>query len=142
MAAIPARSPLLTLEAIGLIVLGVIALVLPLFAGLFVSTAIGVLLILVGGIGLASALSSGPHWHRGWSIASARSPVRPSRLCEWPAGQILRLAERQGREQDQAGVAVRLEQAQRPRAVAGAHPCRLPGEVDAVQRPAGVEGGA
>ena len=68
---VPARSPLLTIEAVALIVLGIVALVLPLFAGLFVSTAVGVLLILVGGIGLASALGGGPHWHRGWSIASA-----------------------------------------------------------------------
>jgi uncharacterized membrane protein HdeD (DUF308 family) len=67
----PARSPLLTVEAILLIVLGIIALVLPLFAGLFAATAVGVLLILSGGVGLASALRGGKHWHRGWSIASA-----------------------------------------------------------------------
>jgi uncharacterized membrane protein HdeD (DUF308 family) len=71
MPTVPARSPLLTVEAVALIVLGIIALVLPLFAGLFVSTAVGVLLILSGGIGLVSAFRGGPHWHRGWSITSA-----------------------------------------------------------------------
>jgi uncharacterized membrane protein HdeD (DUF308 family) len=71
MAVAPARSPILTLEAIALIVLGAAALLLPLFAGLFVGTIIGVVLLISGIVGLVSAFSGGPHLHRGWSILSA-----------------------------------------------------------------------
>ena len=71
MAIAPARSPILTLEAVLLIVLGIAAVVLPLFAGLVVGTVIGIVLLISGVVGLASAFSGGPHVHRGWSIASA-----------------------------------------------------------------------
>ena len=71
MAVAPARSPFLTLEAVLLIVLGAAALILPLFAGLFIGTIIGVVLLISGGLGLLSAFSGGVHVHRGWSILSA-----------------------------------------------------------------------
>jgi membrane protein HdeD len=71
MAIAPARSPILTLEAVLLIVLGIAALILPLLAGAIVGTVIGVVLLISGAVGLASAFSGGPHVHQGWSIASA-----------------------------------------------------------------------
>lgn len=71
MAVAPARSPILTIEAVLLIVLGAAALILPLFAGLFVGTIIGVVLLVSGIVGLVSAVSGGVHVHRGWSILSA-----------------------------------------------------------------------
>ena len=71
MATAPARSPLLTIEAVLLILLGVAALVLPLFAGVLVATVIGVVLVISGAIGLVSGVSGGPHVHRGWSLLSA-----------------------------------------------------------------------
>ena len=71
MAVATARSPLLMLEAVLLILLGIAAVALPLFAGLLVGTFIGVLLLISGVVGLVSAFSGGAHVHRGWSIASA-----------------------------------------------------------------------
>ena len=71
MAIVPARSPVLTAEAVLLIVLGIAALVLPLFAGLFVGTIIGVVLLVSGVVGLVAAFSGGPHVHQGWSVLSA-----------------------------------------------------------------------
>ena len=71
MAAASARSPLLTVEAVLLILLGIAAIVTPLFAGLFVATAIGLILMISGVIGLATALRGGDHVHRGWSVLSA-----------------------------------------------------------------------
>jgi uncharacterized membrane protein HdeD (DUF308 family) len=71
MALAPARSPILTAEAVLLIVLGAAALLLPLLAGLFVGTIIGVVLLITGIVGLLSAFSGGAHLHRGWSTASA-----------------------------------------------------------------------
>ena len=71
MAVAPARSPILTVEAVVLILLGIAALVLPLFTGLLVGTVIGVVLVLSGLVGLASAFSGGAHVHRGWSLLSA-----------------------------------------------------------------------
>ena len=71
MAIATARSPVLTIEAVLLIVLGAAALFLPLFAGLFVGTIIGVVLLISGLVGLVAAFSGGPHLHQGWSILSA-----------------------------------------------------------------------
>ena len=71
MAAAPARSPILTIEAVVLILLGIAALVLPLFTGLVVGTIVGFVLVMVGIVGLVSAFSGGPHAHRGWSLLSA-----------------------------------------------------------------------
>ena len=63
MAIATARSPVLTIEAVLLIVLGAAALFLPLFAGLFVGTIIGVVLLLSGVVGLVAAFSGGaPPW--------------------------------------------------------------------------------
>ncbi len=71
MAVAPTRSPLLIVEAVLLILLGIAAIVTPLFAGLFVATIIGVILMISGAIGLATALGGGVHVHRGWSVLSA-----------------------------------------------------------------------
>ena len=71
MAIATARSPVLTIEAVLLILLGIAALLLPLFAGLFVGTIVGVVLLIVGIVGLVSAFSGGPHVHQGWSVLSA-----------------------------------------------------------------------
>ena len=69
--AMTARSPVLTIEAVLLILLGIAAIVTPLFAGLFVATVIGVILLISGAVGLFSAFSGGAHVHKGWSILSA-----------------------------------------------------------------------
>ena len=71
MAIAPARSPILTIEAVLLILLGIAALVLPLFTGLLIGTVIGVVLLISGVIGLASAFRGGSHVHQGWSVLSA-----------------------------------------------------------------------
>ncbi len=71
MAIASTRSPILTVEAVLLIVLGAVALILPLFAGLFVGAILGVVLLISGLVGLVSAFSGGAHVHRGWSVLSA-----------------------------------------------------------------------
>ncbi len=69
--AIPARSPVLTLEAVLLILLGIAAVVLPLAAGLAVSVVVGVVLLVSGAVGLFAAFTGHAHVHRGWSVLSA-----------------------------------------------------------------------
>jgi uncharacterized membrane protein HdeD (DUF308 family) len=65
------RSPMLTAEAVLLIVLGVAALLLPLAAGVAASLVFGVILILSGALGLAASFASGGRHPRGWSLLSA-----------------------------------------------------------------------
>jgi uncharacterized membrane protein HdeD (DUF308 family) len=71
MAGFQDRSPWLTIEAIVLIILGVLAIVFPLFAGIAVAVVIGWVFILSGVVGLISAIAGRQHAHLGWSIASA-----------------------------------------------------------------------
>ena len=71
MATASTRPAILTLEAVLLILLGAAALILPLFAGLFVGTILGVVLLITGVVGLVAAFSGGPHMHQGWSVLSA-----------------------------------------------------------------------
>jgi uncharacterized membrane protein HdeD (DUF308 family) len=65
------RSPLLSIEAGALLLLGVAALVAPLMAGLAVTFLIGWVLVISGGVGLVAAFAGHLHFHRGWSLASA-----------------------------------------------------------------------
>ncbi len=67
------RSPSswLTIEAVGLIVLGVLAIAFPLFTGVAVAIFFGWLLMIVGLLGLVSAFAGRDHAHLGWSVASA-----------------------------------------------------------------------
>jgi uncharacterized membrane protein HdeD (DUF308 family) len=66
-----ARSSWLTIEGIGLIVLGALAILFPLFAGIAVAVFIGWLLIIVGVLGLLSAFAGREHVDLVWSVASA-----------------------------------------------------------------------
>jgi uncharacterized membrane protein HdeD (DUF308 family) len=52
------------------VVLGVLAVVFPLFTGIAVAIFLGWLLIIVGAIGLISAFAGRDHAHLGWSVAS------------------------------------------------------------------------
>jgi uncharacterized membrane protein HdeD (DUF308 family) len=65
------KSGWLTAEGVLLIVLGLLALVSPLFAGLAVAVIFGWLLVMVGVLGLVSAFAGRDHAHMGWSFASA-----------------------------------------------------------------------
>jgi uncharacterized membrane protein HdeD (DUF308 family) len=65
------RSPWLTIEAIVLIILGVVALVLPLAAGIAVSVLFGLTLIVSGVVGLISAYAGRNHADSGLGFASA-----------------------------------------------------------------------
>jgi uncharacterized membrane protein HdeD (DUF308 family) len=71
MAAIQNRSSWLTIEAIVLIVLGILAIVFPLFAGIALALVIGWVFVVSGVVGLISAIAGRDHAHLGWSIASA-----------------------------------------------------------------------
>ncbi len=71
MTAVADKSPWLTIEGVVLIVLGVVALVLPLAAGLAAAVVFGWILILSGVVGLISAFAGGLHAHRGWGLLSA-----------------------------------------------------------------------
>jgi uncharacterized membrane protein HdeD (DUF308 family) len=64
------KSSWLTIEAVVLILLGVAALILPLFAGVALTLTLGVILILVGAVGLVSAFAGRDHAHLGWSVFS------------------------------------------------------------------------
>jgi uncharacterized membrane protein HdeD (DUF308 family) len=66
-----AKSPLLTIEAVVLLVLGVAALIAPFMAGLAITFLIGWVLIVSGAVGLVAAMGGHLHFHRGWSLASA-----------------------------------------------------------------------
>jgi uncharacterized membrane protein HdeD (DUF308 family) len=70
-AIVAAKSPWLTIEGIALVVLGVLALILPLAAGLAAAVVIGWILIISGIIGLVSAFSGHLHAHRNWGVLSA-----------------------------------------------------------------------
>ncbi len=65
------RSPMLTAEAVLLIVLGIAALLLPVAAGLAASLVFGVILLLSGALGLLASFASGGRHPRGWSLLSA-----------------------------------------------------------------------
>jgi uncharacterized membrane protein HdeD (DUF308 family) len=65
-----ARSPLLTVEALALVVLGVLAIIFPIFSGIAVGVLLGWLLVIVGVLGVASAFAGRGHIHLGWSVAS------------------------------------------------------------------------
>ena len=65
------RSRWLTIEGILLIILGVFALLAPLFAGLALAVTIGVLLLVAGVAGVVSAIAGRAHSHQGWSLLSA-----------------------------------------------------------------------
>jgi len=65
------RSPLLMIEAVVLLLLGIAALVAPFMAGLAITFLIGWVLVISGGVGLVAALAGHLHFHRGWSLASA-----------------------------------------------------------------------
>ncbi len=67
----PRRSAWLTIEAVILILLGVLALLAPLFAGMALALALGILLVVAGAVGLVSAFAGRRHSHQGWSILSA-----------------------------------------------------------------------
>ena len=65
------RSNWHTIEAIALIVLGILAVLTPIFAGAAIALVLGVLLAISGAVGLISAFSGGRHAHVGWSLVSA-----------------------------------------------------------------------
>lgn len=65
------RSAWLTIEGIILIVLGVFALMAPLFAGIALALTFGILLVVAGAVGLISAIAGKAHAHQGWSLLSA-----------------------------------------------------------------------
>jgi uncharacterized membrane protein HdeD (DUF308 family) len=71
MAAVRDKSIWLTLEGALLIVLGVLAVFSPLFAGLAVAIIFGWLLLMVGILGAASAFVGRDHHHQGWRLASS-----------------------------------------------------------------------
>ncbi|MDB5483750.1 MAG: hypothetical protein JWO83_4803 [Caulobacteraceae bacterium] len=71
MAAVPGKSPWLTIEGVLLILLGIAALIMPLMAGLAATLVFAWILILTGMIGLISAFAGRAHAHLGWSLASA-----------------------------------------------------------------------
>src|ERR1700736_2771764 len=71
MAAVPGKSPWLTIEGVLLILLGIAALVMPLMAGLAATLVFAWILILTGMIGLISAFAGRAPAHLGWSLASA-----------------------------------------------------------------------
>lgn len=71
MAVAERRSMWLTIEGVLLIILGIFALLAPLFAGLALALTFGVLLVVAGVVGLISAFAGRAHAHQGWSIASA-----------------------------------------------------------------------
>jgi len=71
MAALNDKSIWLTLEGALLIVLGVLAVFAPLFAGLAVAIIFGWLLLMVGIIGVAAAFAGRDHHHQGWRLASS-----------------------------------------------------------------------
>ena len=64
------RPQWLMIEAIALIVLGVLAIVFPLFTGIAIAVFLGWLMIIVGVLGLVSAVTGRDHAHLGWSAAS------------------------------------------------------------------------
>jgi len=70
-AIVAAKSPWLTIEGVALVVLGVLALIAPLAAGVAAAVMIGWILILSGIIGLISAFSGRLHAHREWGVLSA-----------------------------------------------------------------------
>ncbi|MBV9511363.1 MAG: DUF308 domain-containing protein [Caulobacteraceae bacterium] len=65
------RSPWLVVEGAVLVVLGILALLAPLAAGLAVSLILGVILVLSGVFGLISAMAGAAHQHRVLSLASS-----------------------------------------------------------------------
>jgi len=66
-----ARSSLLTIEAVVLLILGVAALAAPFMASLAITFLIGWVLVVSGVLGLITAFAGHQHFHRGWSVASA-----------------------------------------------------------------------
>jgi membrane protein HdeD len=66
-----AKSNWLTIEGWALIVLGALAIIFPFFTGLAFGVFLGWLLIMVGVLGIVSAIAGRAHAHLGWSVASA-----------------------------------------------------------------------
>ena len=71
MAPLATKSNWLTIEGIGLLVLGALAIIFPFFTGLAFGVFLGWLLIVVGILGIGSAIAGRDHAHLGWSVASA-----------------------------------------------------------------------
>jgi uncharacterized membrane protein HdeD (DUF308 family) len=71
MAITEGKSIWLTIEGGVLILLGVLALISPIFAGLAAAALFGWLLIMVGLLGLIAAFAGRAHAHLGWGMASA-----------------------------------------------------------------------
>ena len=65
------RSPWLIIEGVVLILLGVVALLSPLAAGIALSLLIGVVLIVSGLVGMVSAFAGRDHAHPGFGFASS-----------------------------------------------------------------------
>jgi len=65
------RSTWLTIEGVLLILLGIFALLSPLFAGIALALTLGILLVVAGAVGLISAFAGRAHSHQGWSLVSA-----------------------------------------------------------------------
>jgi uncharacterized membrane protein HdeD (DUF308 family) len=87
MAVLDKRSSWLTIEGGLLIVLGVFALLAPLFAGLALALTLGIVLVVAGVIGLIAAFAGHAHAHRGWSLASAAIALIVGILfLAWPLG--------------------------------------------------------
>lgn len=61
----------LQIEGAVLIALGIAAIIFPASAGATTAVVFGWILIIMGVLGLVSALSARPHIHLGWSLASA-----------------------------------------------------------------------
>ncbi|HWF00799.1 MAG TPA: DUF308 domain-containing protein, partial [Caulobacteraceae bacterium] len=65
------RSNWHTIEGVALVVLGVVAILAPIFAAAALAIVLGVLLVVSGLFGLISAFRGGRHAHQGWSLASS-----------------------------------------------------------------------
>jgi uncharacterized membrane protein HdeD (DUF308 family) len=65
------RSVWHTIEGVGLIVLGLAAILLPVFAGAAFGLTLGIVLVAAGVVGLISTFQGRRHQHQGWSLASS-----------------------------------------------------------------------
>ena len=86
-----AKSSWLAIEGGLLVILGVLAFVLPIFAGIALSLVFGWILLISGAMGLASALRAGEA-HRGMSLVSAAiSLIIGALVLWWPVAGALGL---------------------------------------------------
>lgn len=65
------RSIWHTIEGVALIVLGLLAILIPVFAGAAFGLALGILLTVAGIVGLIATFQGRRHQHQGWSLASS-----------------------------------------------------------------------